>query len=915
MGVRGREPPVGNKPVKGFTAPLPVPIREGNVIRPDSDLVAIISGAPSPASGPDRSEGERLAELAPALLAIVDADGGLLFANAAWERTLGWDPAELMQRRANELLHEQEQQELAAKFAVARAQPGTELFFVGRTAASDGTWRWIDWRIRFESDRWYCAGQLASESGRARSERLASEDQLSAAQRAAGVGSFEIDLETHGLAWSDEMYRIFGVTPGEVQLSVEFVIGLTHPDDQERLTAYWQQQIEDPSPAWAEFRIQRLDGAERILTARVEVDEQRGRKLLGIVQDITERRRAQQALEASERRYRALVEQVPAAVYTAGLGAEGGWEFVSPHIERMLGYPVHEWTSNRAQWYSVTHPEDRERVLAEEAELRGPGSQLGIDYRMLAADGRVVHVHDEATVIENDRGELRLQGVLLDVTDRQEAEAALAASEERYRSIVETSSDIIWTMGTDFAFTFMNDAVRHTLGYEPDEMVGRPFSDFMPAAGLREAMAVAEALKAGVPQFAFEFQALHENGTPVDLSLNAVPVRDGDGNVASIAGTARDITTAKRHEAELKAQHQQLQAIIDNSPMVVFAKDRDLRYLFVNQEVADFFGTEPEAIIGQGDEEMLPEEALATMRANDRRVLETGQAIEVEEVMPTPGGDRTFMVHKFPLRGPEGEIRGVAGIALDVTERKAREDAMRAKVEWSFRIRQAIADDRLTLHAQPIIDIATGERVQDELLVRMVTEDGAGLIMPNEFLPPAERFGLAPAIDRWVVARATRLARDQRVEVNLSAHSLGDKSLTAYIESQLEASGADPSNLVFEITETAAASDLVQAGKLAERLIGLGCGFALDDFGTGYGSFTYLKHLPVSYIKIDMQFVSDLVSNPSDRQVVKAIVDVARNFEIKTIAEGVESQETLEVLAGLGVDLAQGYHLGRPGPI
>ena len=186
--------------------------------------------------------------------------------------------------------------------------------------------------------------------------------------------------------------------------------------------------------------------------------------------------------------------------------------------------------------------------------------------------------------------------------------------------------------------------------------------------------------------------------------------------------------------------------------------------------------------------------------------------------------------------------------------------------------------------------------------------------MPNQFLPPAERFGLAPAIDRWVVTRAARLAREQKVEVNLSAHSLGDRSLTAFIETQLEASGADPANLVFEITETAAAGDLVQAGKLAERLIELGCRFALDDFGTGYGSFTYLKHLPVSYIKIDMQFVCDLVSNPSDRQVVKSIVDVARNFEIETIAEGVESQETLTQLAELGVDYAQGYHIGRPAP-
>jgi PAS domain S-box-containing protein len=603
------------------------------------------------------------------------------------------------------------------------------------------------------------------------------------------------------------------------------------------------------------------------------------------------------------------------AVYTAAIGAEGEWEFVSPHIERMLGYPVHEWTANSAQWYSVIHPEDRERVIAEESRLSAPGEQLSVAYRMVAEDGRIVHVHDEATVIVNERGQLRLQGVLLDVTARHAAEEALAESEERYRNIVETSQDMIWALDGENRFTFVNDAVRTIYGYEPDEMIGRPFTDFQtPEAAARD-LEVADDLKAGRPYFAYETEHVRKDGEPVSLSFNAVPARDAEGNVLSITGTARDITAAKRHEAELRAHHEQLQAIIDNLPMRIFAKDRELRYLFVNREHEELFGLEQGEMIGQTDERIVPPEIAEERKSNDRRVLQTGAPVEVEEVIPKAGGDRVFMVRKFPLRGPDGEIRGLCGTAIDITERKAREDALRAKVEWSFRIRQAIADDRLVLHSQPIVDIATGEKVQEELLVRMVPEDGDGLIMPNDFLPPAERFGLAPAIDRWVVARAVRLARDQRVEVNLSAQSLGDSALTEFIEAQLRASGADPANLVFEITETAAASDLVHAGKLAERLVELGCGFALDDFGTGYGSFTYLKRLPVSYIKIDMEFVRNVVTDASDRQVVKAIVDVARNFDIATIAEGVESQGTLEHLAALGVDFAQGYHLGRPAPI
>jgi PAS domain S-box-containing protein len=375
------------------------------------------------------------------------------------------------------------------------------------------------------------------------------------------------------------------------------------------------------------------------------------------------------------------------------------------------------------------------------------------------------------------------------------------------------------------------------------------------------------------------------------------------------------VTEAKRAAAEIRAQQERTQAIIDNSPLAIFAKDREFRYLLANREVEDLFGVGQGELLGKLDSDMMPAASVELVRSHDRQVFESGVAVEAEEVIPHNGRDRVFMVHKFPLRDSEGETYALCGIAADITERKAREDALRAKVEWSFRIRQAIERDRLTLYSQPIVELASGETAQEELLLRMLGEDGEELIMPGDFLPPAERFGLAPAIDRWVVERAVRLARDRRIEVNLSGQSIGDQDLPEFIEAQLAASGADPSNLVFEITETAAAHDIAQARALAERLTALGCGFALDDFGTGYGSFTYLKHLPVSYLKIDMDFVRNIVDDPSDRQVVRAIVDVARNFDIRTIAEGVESQVTLELLAELGVDLVQGYHLGRPSPV
>jgi EAL domain-containing protein (putative c-di-GMP-specific phosphodiesterase class I) len=153
------------------------------------------------------------------------------------------------------------------------------------------------------------------------------------------------------------------------------------------------------------------------------------------------------------------------------------------------------------------------------------------------------------------------------------------------------------------------------------------------------------------------------------------------------------------------------------------------------------------------------------------------------------------------------------------------------------------------------------------------------------------------------------------VAVNVSAKTISDPPQVDRIERAVLASGASAKNLVFEITETAVADNLDAARSFAIRLRKLGCALALDDFGVGHGSFTYLRHLPVDYLKIDMQFVRDLLSDEEDRQVVEAIVGVARQFKIETIAEGVEDQATLEELRRIGVDYAQGYWTGRPAPL
>jgi len=214
---------------------------------------------------------------------------------------------------------------------------------------------------------------------------------------------------------------------------------------------------------------------------------------------------------------------------------------------------------------------------------------------------------------------------------------------------------------------------------------------------------------------------------------------------------------------------------------------------------------------------------------------------------------------------------------------------------------------------------ATGEVTQQELLLRM--REGDQLVAPEMFLYIAERHGLGPSIDRWVIHAAVELAAartsgDQPLlEVNLSGDSLGDPDLPTFIAAELRDHHVDPQELVFEVTETAAIENMDVARNFVSQISDLGCGFALDDFGAGFGSFYYLKYLPFDYIKIDGEFIRQLPANPADRLIVTAIVTAAHGLGKRTIAEYVGDRQTVALLRELGVDFAQGHFIGRPLPM
>jgi diguanylate cyclase (GGDEF)-like protein len=261
------------------------------------------------------------------------------------------------------------------------------------------------------------------------------------------------------------------------------------------------------------------------------------------------------------------------------------------------------------------------------------------------------------------------------------------------------------------------------------------------------------------------------------------------------------------------------------------------------------------------------------------------------------------------------EGRNQIALFQDPGEPERRE---RRRQTTAARIRDALTQDRLSLHTQPIRSLASGGIERYELLLRMTGENG-DLLPAAAFIEAAERSGMVQELDRWVVAQALELlaAREHKGEpvslhVNLSGASVADLSVLEFIERRLDEGSADPARCTFEITETARVHDYEAAGGFADRLTEFGCQVAIDDYGAGFGPFHYLKQIPFDLIKIDGSFVRDMPNSDADQLTVQAIVQIARGLGKTTIAEYVQDDTTTQMLREYGVDMAQGYHLGRP---
>jgi diguanylate cyclase (GGDEF)-like protein len=287
---------------------------------------------------------------------------------------------------------------------------------------------------------------------------------------------------------------------------------------------------------------------------------------------------------------------------------------------------------------------------------------------------------------------------------------------------------------------------------------------------------------------------------------------------------------------------------------------------------------------------------------------------------PEQGTDESEVLARADLAMHDAKAKGGNQLAVSQPDDTWRDDMTRS-LETAETILAALRDDRFVLYGQPLYDLKGSGAEAYELLLRMVDDDGK-IVVPDRFIPTAERLGLIADIDHWVMVEGIRLlaewqaaGRDVRFSVNLSGRAFSNPAVIDMIRDELAATGCDPRGLTIEITETTVVADIEGARKFMRSLKGLGCRFSLDDFGSGASSFYYLKHLPIDTLKIDGSLVRGLATTSQDKHFVRAIVEMCKSLHIKTVAEYVEDEKILNEVRRLGVDLAQGYHVGRPEPL
>ena len=687
-----------------------------------------------------------------------------------------------------------------------------------------------------------------------------------------------------------------------------------------------------------------------------------------------ERRRAEDALRDSEQRFRRLFENVVEGVYQ--VTREGHLLSANPALVKMLGYrTLAELQAIGSTRQLYVYPSERDALLDKLARLgelvgaeyqlkRKDGSIITVSENARAnrdAAGRLIGFEGTiADITERKSAESRLS---------EQKERAQVTLQSIADAVISTDRDGTIDYMNPIAESLTGWSAAEVVGKPVGDVVrlvsetSRTVIPDPVARALKEASAVALS-----DQTTLVSRLKHEIG----IQANVAPIRDGDGLVLGAVMVFHDVSRERSMKRLLsyQAQHDALTGLINrrefenrlDAALDATRSNPDVKHAMVYVDLDQFKVVNDTCGHPAGDQLLKQVTGLLQTRVRASDVIarlggdEFGVLLEhcdpATAIRLADGLRQAIRDYRFVWQGQTLQIGASIGIveitdgtqsiaelmsAADMACYSAKDggrnrvqlydpasaSARHREMRWVSRLTRASDEGQLDIVFQPIVAVAADptSRPHYELLLRLVEEDGR-LVLPHEFIPAAERYNVMPVLDRWMVERVLEEIVPSRrdgvheppftVAINLSGTTLSDQAFLESLIEQLEEHEPTPGVLCFEITETAAISNLASASYIMRELTSRGCLVSLDDFGTGLSSFNYLRTLPVHYLKIDGQFVQNVANDPVDQSLVEAIVQVGKAMGIHTIAERVETVEVLETLKRIGVGFVQGYLLGKP---
>jgi diguanylate cyclase (GGDEF)-like protein/PAS domain S-box-containing protein len=686
------------------------------------------------------------------------------------------------------------------------------------------------------------------------------------------------------------------------------------------------------------------------------------------------RKQDETALRDSEARFRALFDNVVDGVFQATPAGE--LLSVNPALVRMLGYESAD-ELRRCNFTSLFVDEPaHERLIAE---LKTYGRVRNFEYQLRRRNGRIIVVIEHSRAVLDAEGRLLyFEGTITDITQRKAAERALFREKERAQVTLQSIGDAVISTDAAGKVEYMNPVAEQLTGWERRQAQGQPIEAVIAladeATGEAVGTPVLRCLEEGrAVTLADDVVLRSRDGSSIAIQDSAAPILDRRGHVVGAVMVFHDVSQERRLHRKLAyhASHDSLTGLINRREfeerlsvtLRSVRNDTSKRHVLLYIDLDQFKIVNDTCGHAAGDlllrqlgqvlqTRVRASDVLARLGGDEFAVLlndcTADHALELAESLREAIAAFRFAWHDNAMQvgasigivpveaGSEsiGSLMSAADVACYVAKDLGRNrihvyeegDAAERHQEmlWVARINRAMEQERFELYYQPFVRIGPRRPTQPhyELLLRMRDEQG-NLVAPDSFIPAAERYNLMPSLDRWTVSQVleTLIYREEdggepyTLAINLSGTTLNDARFLDFMLDELSATSVPAGALCFEITETAAIANLGQVVTFMRALKALGCRFSLDDFGTGLSSLTYLKNLPVDYVKIDGQFIRNVTRDAADESVVEAIARMAKALNIETIAERVEDHDVLKRLGELGVSFAQGFFVAVPQPV